>query len=156
MPGGQANAGMTTSVSRSLSLLVYRELRPDAQPILRELRAAIVHRAFPPNVREGGFDPRAFGACQYCRATGAEARSSNHSQVLLDAARICIPGGRALESCLRRAGLPNIAWHMFRHTFSSRLANDGSDIVTVKELLGHAKSIARCAMPVPTRKAVYC
>ena len=27
---------------------------------------------------------------------------------------------------------------MFRHTFASRLTRDGVDIVTVKELLGHA------------------
>ena len=44
----------------------------------------------------------------------------------------------ALEAAVKRAGLPKITWHMFRHTFASRLTRDGEDIVTVKELLGHA------------------
>src|SRR5450432_2199675 len=44
----------------------------------------------------------------------------------------------ALLAAVKRAGLPDITWHMFRHTFASRLTRDGVDIVTVKELLGHA------------------
>ena len=44
----------------------------------------------------------------------------------------------ALESSVKRAKLPKITWHMFRHTFASRLTNNGVDIVTVKKLLGHA------------------
>jgi integrase len=44
----------------------------------------------------------------------------------------------ALLAAVKRAGLPKITWHMFRHTFASRLTRDGVDIVTVKELLGHA------------------
>lgn len=39
---------------------------------------------------------------------------------------------------MKRAGLGKITWHMFRHTFASRLTRDGVDIVTVKELLGHS------------------
>ena len=31
----------------------------------------------------------------------------------------------ALESSVKRAKLPKITWHMFRHTFASRLTNDG-------------------------------
>ena len=42
----------------------------------------------------------------------------------------------ALLAAVKRAGLPKITWHMFRHTFASRLTRDGVDIVTVKELLG--------------------
>ena len=38
---------------------------------------------------------------------------------------------------MKRAGLGKVTWHMFRHTFASRLTRDGVDIVTVKELLGH-------------------
>ena len=30
-----------------------------------------------------------------------------------------------------------MTWHMFRHTFASRLTRNGVDIVTGKELLGH-------------------
>jgi site-specific recombinase XerD len=44
----------------------------------------------------------------------------------------------ALLAAVRRAGLTKITWHMFRHPFASRLTRDGVDIVTVKELLGHA------------------
>ena len=35
------------------------------------------------------------------------------------------------------ARLGKVTWHIFRHTFASRLTRDGVDIVTVKELLGH-------------------
>jgi integrase len=44
----------------------------------------------------------------------------------------------AMAAAVKRAKLPNITWHMFRHTFASRLTRDGVDIVTVKELLGHS------------------
>jgi integrase len=44
----------------------------------------------------------------------------------------------AMAVAVKRAGLPKITWHMFRHTFASRMTRDGVDIVTVKELLGHA------------------
>jgi integrase len=44
----------------------------------------------------------------------------------------------ALESSVKRAGLPDVTWHMFRHTFATRLILNGTDIVTVKDLLGHA------------------
>ncbi len=44
----------------------------------------------------------------------------------------------AIAAAAKRAGLPKITWHMFRHTFASRLTRDGVDIVTVKELLGHS------------------
>ena len=44
----------------------------------------------------------------------------------------------ALAAAVKRAGLEKVTWHMFRHTFASRLTRDGVDIVTVKELLGHS------------------
>jgi site-specific recombinase XerD len=44
----------------------------------------------------------------------------------------------ALIAAVKRAGLGKVTWHLFRHTFASRLTRDGVDIVTVKELLGHA------------------
>jgi integrase len=44
----------------------------------------------------------------------------------------------AMAAAVKRAGLPKITWHMFRHTFASRLTRDGVDIVTVRELPGHA------------------
>jgi integrase len=44
----------------------------------------------------------------------------------------------AMAAAVRRAGLPKITWHMFRHTFASRLTRNGVDIVTVKDLLAHS------------------
>jgi site-specific recombinase XerD len=44
----------------------------------------------------------------------------------------------AIAAAVKRAGLGKITWHMFRHTFASRLTREGVEIVTVKELLGHS------------------
>jgi integrase len=44
----------------------------------------------------------------------------------------------AIAAAVKRAELGKITWHMFRHTFASRLTREGVDIVTVKELLGHS------------------
>ena len=43
-----------------------------------------------------------------------------------------------LKKACRQAGLHDVTWHAFRHTFTSRLNGNGADLVTVKELLGHA------------------
>ena len=43
-----------------------------------------------------------------------------------------------LKKSCRKANLHDVTWHTFRHTFASRLNNNGADLVTVKELLGHA------------------
>ena len=57
----------------------------------------------------------------------------------------------ALLAAVKRAGLPKITWHMFRHTFASRLTRNGVDIVTVKELLGHSNiSTLRIPMMKPS------
>ena len=42
------------------------------------------------------------------------------------------------QKSLRKAGLADITWHTLRHTFASRLNCNGADLVTAKELLGHA------------------
>ena len=44
-----------------------------------------------------------------------------------------------LKKAVKDAGLTGITWHTFRHTFATRLIANGTDIVTVKELLGHAE-----------------
>ena len=44
----------------------------------------------------------------------------------------------ALAAAVKQAKLEKITWHVFRHTFASRLTRKGVDIVTVKELLGHS------------------
>jgi len=43
-----------------------------------------------------------------------------------------------LKLACKEAGLAGVTWHVFRHTFASRLIRNGTDIVTVKELLGHS------------------
>jgi integrase len=43
-----------------------------------------------------------------------------------------------LKKACRKAGLKRVTWHTFRYTFASRLTHGGADLVTVKELLGHA------------------
>ncbi len=43
-----------------------------------------------------------------------------------------------LKKACRKAGLKDITWHTFRHTFASRLTRAGADLVSVKELLGHS------------------
>lgn len=43
-----------------------------------------------------------------------------------------------LKKSCRKAGIEDVTWHTFRHTFASRLNGNGADLVTVKELLGHA------------------
>jgi integrase len=44
-----------------------------------------------------------------------------------------------LKKAVKEAELTGITWHTFRHTFATRLLAQGTDIVTVKELLGHAE-----------------
>jgi integrase len=43
-----------------------------------------------------------------------------------------------LKKACRKAGLDDLTWHTFRHTFATRLTRSGVDLVTVKELLGHS------------------
>ena len=43
-----------------------------------------------------------------------------------------------LKKACCKAGLEDVTWHTFRHTFASRLTRNGADLVTVKELLGHS------------------
>jgi integrase len=43
-----------------------------------------------------------------------------------------------LKLACEQAGLKHVTWHTLRHTFASRLIRSGTDIVTVKELLGHS------------------
>jgi len=46
--------------------------------------------------------------------------------------------GQAITKALRRAGLSDCTIHTMRHTFASRLIQNGMSIYEVKEILGHA------------------
>ncbi len=45
---------------------------------------------------------------------------------------------RAFQTACRRAGIKGLRFHDLRHTFASRLVENGEDIITVRDLLGHS------------------
>jgi integrase len=44
---------------------------------------------------------------------------------------------KAFDKALSKAGLEDFHFHELRHTFPTRLAQNGVDLYKVKELLGH-------------------
>ena len=65
---------------------------------------------------------------------------------------------RQLQSAAKRAGLPHVHMHQFRHTFATRLRDRGVPLDRIKELLGHRtmQMVLRYAKarPEQTREAV--
>lgn len=45
---------------------------------------------------------------------------------------------RHLKKYAKKAGVKNVTWHVFRHTFASHFLMSGGDLVTLKCLLGHS------------------
>ena len=45
---------------------------------------------------------------------------------------------RWFHECVVKAGIDNFHWHDARHTFASRLAMAGTDLLTIARLLGHS------------------
>jgi integrase len=64
----------------------------------------------------------------------------------------------AWMAALRRAGIPRCRIHDCRHTFATHLSDSGTDLVTIRDLLGHASIVTtmRYAHSVPDhhRRAV--
>ena len=45
------------------------------------------------------------------------------------------------SAACREAGITNFTFHDLRHTFGTRLADAGVDVVKIKELMGHASIV---------------
>jgi len=48
---------------------------------------------------------------------------------------------KSFSAACREAGITNFTFHDLRHTFGTRLADAGVDVVTIKELMGHASIV---------------
>ncbi len=48
---------------------------------------------------------------------------------------------RSFSAACREAGITNFTFHDLRHTFGTRLADAGVDVVKIKELMGHASIV---------------
>jgi integrase len=48
---------------------------------------------------------------------------------------------KSFSAACRKAGITDFRFHDLRHTFGTRLADAGVDVVKIKELMGHASIV---------------
>lgn len=60
---------------------------------------------------------------------------------------------RAWESACREAGIVNLHFHDLRHTFATRLADEGAHVRTIADLLGHTTTVMTSRYTHATDKA---
>ena len=48
---------------------------------------------------------------------------------------------KSFSAACREAGITNFTFHDLRHTFGTRLADAGVDVVKIKELMGHSSIV---------------
>ena len=63
----------------------------------------------------------------------AEVRMSEWTDTKIDGDNL----RRAFKKALQKAGIEDFHFHDLRHTFATRLAQNGVDIYTISKLLGH-------------------
>jgi len=51
---------------------------------------------------------------------------------------------KSFSAACREAAITNFTFHDLRHTFGTRLADAGVDVVKIKELMGHASIVTPC------------